>query len=311
MSSASSGLAHHTFRPVRGRTEVWRGGKRVIVPHASWAAPETWAREAARRHTRRRVLVSDCGEVLEEPRWPQQWPGYMPPSAVDDAVARVERVAGALQSMRESLWRVVAATAYALDWVVMTAHPERCRLVPPEVRPLVWLGTTATDQASADVAWRRLREADGFALKVLALNPLLGPVDLRDALHLASCPRHPSQLTSRWTYLRCVCRGQQAPGSRLDWVWIAGDTGRDARVCELDWVRALLRECREANTPAWVERLGACASDPERGLAGRTLKVSADAADRVSRRLWDPKGADITEWPGYLQVRQVPTEGVL
>jgi hypothetical protein len=56
----------------------------------------------------------------------------------------------------------------------------------------------------------------------------------------------------------------------------------------------------------FVKQLGAAYSDPENGVAGRSLAVPADAAELVARRLVHTKGADTAEWPEDLRVQEVP-----
>jgi protein gp37 len=82
--------------------------------------------------------------------------------------------------------------------------------------------------------------------------------------------------------------GESAP--LLQWVINGGESGAGARPFHLEWARLLVAECVAAGTPIFVQRLG---GNPFEG--GRRL------------RLKDYAGADLTEWPPDLRIRQFPS----
>jgi len=98
--------------------------------------------------------------------------------------------------------------------------------------PNVILGASAWDQASADEAWRWLSQTPA-ARRLLCLEPLLGPVDLRQ--HLG---------------------GPDADGRCLRyWVIVGAETGPGARPCEWGWIRSVVQQCKAAGVPVWVKAL--------------------------------------------------------
>ena len=74
--------------------------------------------------------------------------------------------------------------------------------------------------------------------------------------------------------------------SFLDWAIIGGESGPNARPCNAEWIKKLIVECSINGIPAFVKQVGTvCAK---------------------SWGLNDRKGADIDEWPYFLQIRNVP-----
>lgn len=103
------------------------------------------------------------------------------------------------------------------------------------------------------------------------------------------------------------CPGHQQP--RVDWVIIGGESGPGARPCDIEWIRSLVKQCREAGVPAFVKQLGA---EPRRRLQ-RPLSdgYGGDHGPGWTSRLEplaleDRKGGDPSEWPEDLRVREFP-----
>lgn len=122
--------------------------------------------------------------------------------------------------------------------------------------PNVWLGVSTEDQRRADERIPLLLETPA-TLRFISAEPLLGPID-------------------------GVFRS-------LDWVIVGGESGPGARPCHLEWIRAVVRQCREAGVPVFVKQLGANAV-----LDGQPFPTA------------NKKGADPTEWPEDLRIRQFP-----
>lgn len=151
----------------------------------------------------------------------------------------------------------------------------------------VWAGFSAENQEWFD---RRAAQTAplmraGWTVFVSA-EPLLGPILMRG---------WDGKVQRNWL-------GED--GIRL--VIAGGESGPGARTCELDWIRSLVRQCREAGASCFVKQLGASASDPKNGVAGRSLSVASEAAPLISLRLKSAKGGDMLEWPTDLRVRQLP-----
>ncbi|NTX08282.1 DUF5131 family protein [Myxococcus sp. CA040A] len=344
-----------TQTPVRtSRTtwgEVWQGGTRTMMSADYWKKPVTWARQAAAAGVRRRVFCSSLADVLEVP-------ADVPDSIRDGGAAalRVAEARDAMASARERLWGVIRATHFVcsnersgrclqpspgqdpgtcagcgaaaggLDWLLLTKRPENWALVPEDVRPLVWLGTSVSDQATADEMVPRLLQADGFRYRFVSAEPLVGPLDLRKFMWpVRGWWRFPYQ-----SYAEAKAAGAECGLSRqalvsahsrfLDWVIVGGESGNKARPCHVEWVRDVVRQCRDAAVPSFVKQLGEVPviREPAPGEDPFTPDREWPSGTRFGNhrhveglngrvvRLNDSKGGDMAEWPEYLRVREFP-----
>jgi len=151
----------------------------------------------------------------------------------------------------------------------------------------VWLGCSVEDQAAADARLPILLELAARGWHTWAsVEPLLGPVDL--------------QLDAG-----CESGGPQgwiaSPGP--EWVVVGGEAGPGARPCRVEWVRDVVRQCREAGTACYVKQIGA------RPRANNVIGWNAHMEwnpDGYSPRLRSRSGADPDEWPPDLRVREFP-----
>jgi protein gp37 len=75
-----------------------------------------------------------------------------------------------------------------------------------------------------------------------------------------------------------------------------GESGPRARPCHVEWIRSVVRQCKAADVPVFVKQLGANAREGEPGPLGTT-------AEWLTK---DRAGADPSEWPEDLRVRQWP-----
>ena len=125
--------------------------------------------------------------------------------------------------------------------------------------PNVWLGVSVENQRFADERIPCVLQTPA-PVRFISAEPLLGPIDLRRYL---------------W------------PFPALDWVIVGGESGRQARPCEVAWIRSILLQCRTYQVPCFVKQLGARIVGYERHLS-------------------DPKGGDPQEWPDDLRVQAYP-----
>lgn len=147
----------------------------------------------------------------------------------------------------------------------------------------VWLGVSVEDQATADERIPPLLETPA-ALRFLSCEPLLelvtifsldGPVDV--------------------------------PGngeSPLHWVIVGGESGPGARLFDIGWARDIIEQCESVCVPVFVKQLG---SRPMMRGVGE-LRGQFIAGGNKDNGAWirDRKGADMSEWPEYLRVREFP-----
>ena len=82
---------------------------------------------------------------------------------------------------------------------------------------------------------------------------------------------------------------------RLDWLVIGGESGPKSRPCNVDWIRALVQQGKEAGAAVFVKQLGSLPTEPS-GL--ENFVMSVDLKHR--------KGNDPSEWPEDLRIREWP-----
>jgi protein gp37 len=169
--------------------------------------------------------------------------------------------------------------------------------------PNVWCGVSVESQEYADERIPHLIETPA-TVRFLSCEPLLGPLNLHAWLcaHGHVDGSHPEQ---RWAN---ICE----PRREIDWVIAGGESGPGARPMELEWARSIVRQCAEANVPAFVKQLGAVPILGEsewREEGGRLLSHSGSkrAPDGfVAIAMPDSKGGTFEAFPSDLQVRQFP-----
>jgi protein gp37 len=172
-----------------------------------------------------------------------------------------------------------------LHFQVLTKRPENiARMVPPSWLKSwpahVWIGCTVEDQENADRRIPHLLRVPA-AVRFLSVEPQIGPVDLRVALH------------------------QGEP--RISWVIQGGESGPKARPFDLAWARSLRDQCRAAGVAYFLKQLGAhpAIGIGERGKyttdpSGLTLQ-GGDATHACVVGLRDSHGGDENEWPADLR----------
>lgn len=216
-----------------------------------------------------------------------------------------------------------------LDWLLLTKRPENfdsrtlaaCQLLSesitaataPMVRWLidwrrgfeaprnVWIGTSVEDQQRADERVPALLKIPA-RVRFLSVEPLLGPVDLfLDWLA-------PFKDTDAMLH--------RTP--RIDWVIVGGESGRNARPCNVGWVRSIVWQCHGSEVPCFVKQLGARAVLNPCRQHHFDWRHGTSNAERPDDKLFSedgcvwkvllthPKGGDPAEWPEHLRVRQFP-----
>ena len=113
--------------------------------------------------------------------------------------------------------------------------------------PNVWLGVSVEDQERAD---ERIPEllATPAAVRFVSAEPLLGPVSLP--------PYIPFVKGQGYRAARGVLAADR-PAAKLDWVIAGGESGPGARPMDLEWARAVVRQCQAAGTAVFYKQGGA------------------------------------------------------
>lgn len=191
-----------------------------------------------------------------------------------------------------------------LDWLILTKRPEhileslRECLVPSYRQERydlngwleawfagnppanVWLGTTVEDQPRANERIPALLRVPA-AVRFLSCEPLLGPVNLREA--------------APWDDFFTDCLDTPDPSCRIHWVICGGESGPKARPMHPDWARGLRDQCAAAGVPFLFKQWGEWAPNclcgkqnacpemkrPEPGKPGCMFRCGKKAAGRL------------------------------
>lgn len=165
----------------------------------------------------------------------------------------------------------------------------------------VWLGTSVENQGAALARVPHLLNCDAKVL-FLSVEPMLGPVNL-DRIPNTSAPNP-------------KCPGGM-PSRGVGWVIVGGESGADCRLCNVQWIRSIVAQCRRTQTPCFVKQLGSnvrCPNDltsewleeAELSLEHVGDERPAFQGDLVRVLLRNRKGGDPAEWPEDLRVREMP-----
>lgn len=216
-----------------------------------------------------------------------------------------------------------------LDWLLLTKRPEQfanrmayCGSMAKNIQacyvaanwldgrppPNVWVGTSVEDQ---ERAFRRIPALLRIPAHIhfLSMEPLLEWVDVSSWLakplgDFIETPRTEGQLQQFPHKVIAKTEG-------VDWVIAGGESGPKARACSVDWIRAVVHQCRFARVPVFVKQLGATVKDDAiRSPSGYPAAecwpegTKTDGFDTVT--LQHRKGGDPAEWPQDLRVQQFP-----
>jgi hypothetical protein len=130
----------------------------------------------------------------------------------------------------------------------------------------VWEGVTVEDQERADD--RLTRYPDW-----ISAEPLLGPIEF-------------GQLD--------IYGAKQ--------VIVGGESGPNARPCDVEWIRDIVRQCREADVRCFVKQLGSKAFDSSYDIEVSLPSMRVKTSNAIKVR---GAGSDPSEWPEDLRVREL------
>jgi len=204
----------------------------------------------------------------------------------------------------------------------------------------IHVGVTIENQARADELIPILLRIP-CAVRFLSIEPLLGWVDLSAWMPVwwcSACVRGVDLGEAAFTLApdsppfcpECY-RGLYAAKRLISWVIVGGESGKRARPTSLLWLLWIVRRCRAGGVPVFVKQLGKILRTPyydvdkfrdggdlrERALdrPHRVIESTGhvwpgdyqpDLGSVIEFRLRHHKGADMTEWPAVLRVRELP-----
>ncbi len=179
----------------------------------------------------------------------------------------------------------------------------------------VWHGVSVAKQKDADRNIPILLKVPS-AIRFISAEPLIGPVELTRLVNPVCANGKPL-----WPCSESMLFG-------LDWVIVGGESGPGARPCDVAWIRSIVEQCKAAGVACFVKQLGSRPvadfyDDEARELYDDALEPFPDPDDwdidmsgqppvdsPVSLKIIkDRKGADPSEWPDGLRVREFPATG--
>jgi len=285
----STGIAwtDHTFNPWRGCTKVSAGCLHCYAETMSKRNPAVlgeWGPEGSRA-------------IAAESYWrlPERWDSAAQRDGVRRRVfcaslADVFEDRPDLEAPRARLFDTIGRTRN-LDWLLLTKRPKNIvRLWPGasvkdpamvevgghRVFASVWLGVSVEDQKTADERIPLLLQTPA-AVHFVSYEPALGPVRFAKVPGLNKAGSAGVELT------------------RNLWVIVGGESGPRARACDVANIRRVIAECAVPRVPVFVKQLGA-------NPVGEPWAVNRNFSPLTTSR----SGADPSEWPEDLRVREFP-----
>lgn len=82
----------------------------------------------------------------------------------------------------------------------------------------------------------------------------------------------------------------------IHWVIVGGESGPNARPCELRWIDSIVKQCVASKTPVFVKQLGGNIPDDDQSYIQRV----------TGKSVHNSKGGDINEFPPELRIREFP-----
>lgn len=219
---------------------------------------------------------------------------------------QIAAVFGVMSACPQHTFQVITKRAWRMrEWFEWVDKQRRRNDMPQRTPPTnVWLGTSVESQAAAEERITELLWTPA-SVRFVSAEPLLERVEFRYA----------------WL------TGEDVDATfspRLDWVIVGGESGPGARPCNVDWIRSIVRQCQAAGVACFVKQLGSNpmmrhdslegrrnGDHPEREWPEGTRFGTTPGDERTERQghrvfLRDQNGADMSEWPSDLRVREWP-----
>ena len=177
-------------------------------------------------------------------------------------------------------------------------------------RPNVWIGASISDQETAEKVVPELQKCRGLSpVLFLSIEPLLDSIELTYLKHDRTGWIDALGGIRRTALSQNVCPG-------IDWIIVGGESGPDSRLCNVEWIRSIVKQCRTAGVPCFVKQLGAKVVEYRKRSAASVLfpmgvpenvEVTGFVESNRTLSFRHRKGGDPAEWPADLQhVREFP-----
>lgn len=167
-------------------------------------------------------------------------------------------------------------------FVLLTKRPERLMAYVNTregcVTDNIVCGVSVEDQETANLRVPLLLSAR-LPYRLIAYEPILAPLDLSSIVH----------------------DGVMQVGNGIHWVICGGESGTHARRCDIDWIRAMIRQCRRMFIPCFVSLLGRHAFEMKtEGYGDNRIEWAQPFRSRFAGGLKE------RDWPEDIHVREMP-----
>lgn len=250
-----------------GKVQWGPHGTRVRTSGANWRKPLQWDRAAAKAGERHRVFCASLADVFEDWQGPivnaKKEQLFTGPNILNATSRELHAAKGmgagaratTMDDQRRDLFAMIDATPN-LDWLLLTKRPENVRRLWPrgQIGPYlgiresgvgvferrnVWLGTSISDQATADQMIPELLKCrDLSPVLFLSVEPIVGPIDLQD-------------IPDGDSFIDSLASNKAS----ADWVIVGGESGVGRRRIELEWARLLRDQCESAGVPFFMKQI--------------------------------------------------------
>jgi len=252
-----------------GTLGVW-GESGVRIKSKGFAKKlRLWNKQATEKNQRVKVFPSICDPFEDRPElfpWRQEMFNVIDECPMVDLLLLTKRP----ENIRK-FWRpfTLLPPAKRADYFITFPDADHTSIHsknPLPHRANVWLGTSAGTQETADRAIPELLKCrDLSPVLFVSAEPLLERVDYR--LFMSAL---------LWE-------------DKIDWVIAGGESGPNARACDIGWIESIRDQCKTADVAFFMKQLG-----------------SKPIQDSVPFCTEHRKGEDPSEWPEYLRVQQSP-----
>ena len=257
-----------TTRVVNGKP-VWTGAVKQAPEH-TLTAPLRWRKP-------RRIFVNSMSDLFHDDV-PDEWidrifavMALCPQHSFQVLTKRPERMqeymtsidnndGGRMDGLRDALVEGMAQKIYH----DRTGEDPSMWLAVGLPLPNVWLGTSVEDQARANERIPYLSKTPA-AVRFLSVEPLLGPVDVSDSLHMnyVNCELLRHYYTGKFQDPGPSVPPAPREGMKLiDWVIVGGESGPGARPMHPDWARSIRDQCQVAGVPFFMKQMAKKAPIP-------------------------------------------------
>lgn len=224
----------------QGRTSVHEGVSRAVGGRSAvWTGLFRWDRELMARH----FAAMRPGDLTFINSMSDLWHPDHDPAMLTYLAVEISELRRRWRYHAAGVPRVVALTKRAAGLLAWQR-----RLFPDGLPAHVIAGVTGGEQPDVDDQLRHLLQVNMRGPRVLSIEPITGPVNIRGAVG-------------------GLCRCEGCMAARVGWVIVGAESGPGARPIDLQWVRDLRDQVAGAGVPFFYKQGpgedGRLASTPE------------------------------------------------